>query len=206
MNYQHWQEISFYLNELDKERIAFEKNDISAETIEPTRKKMMTLLEHLKTSLELRIDKHHTSLIIFAIVAAVDEKMQSYDYNESRVKWAPLQKDFYSAFNAGEIFFKSLDEILDDPNIPNIVYQVFYSMLKRGFQGKYRESKTQIAKYLDMLKDKIPTSSHTHKKETPHATTFKQKEGFLKKWHYYCFSGALCIALFAALQLYSRLT
>lgn len=205
MNYQHWQEISFYLNELDRERIGFEKNAINEESIEPVRKKMMTLVEHLKTSLELRIDKHHTSLIIFAIVASVDERMQSYDYSESKVRWTPLQKDFYSAFNAGEIFFKSLDEILDDTNIPNIVYQVFYSMLKRGFQGKYRESKTQIAKYLDMLEDKIPTNHvENGKKEKENPSTFKQKEGFLKKWHYYCLSGTCCLIIFATLMLISR--
>lgn len=204
MNYQYWQEISFYLNELDKERMAFEKLAITPESIEPTRKKMVTLLDHLRTSLEQRLDKHHTSLILFAIVASIDEKMQSYDYNETKVRWAPIQKDFYSAFTAGEVFYKSLDEILDDPSVPNIVYQVFYSMLKRGFQGKYRESKTQIAKYLDMLKDKIPTTIVTAKKNTVNPPQSNSKKERFNKWHYYGLSSALFLATFVSLFLISR--
>lgn len=206
MNYPYWQEISFYLNELDKERLAFEKATLSPESLEYTRKKMVTFLEHLRTSLEQRLDKHHTSLIMFAIVAMIDEKMQSYDYNETKVRWAPIQKDFYSAFTAGELFYKSLDEILDDPSVPNIVFQVFYSMLKRGFQGKYRESKTQIAKYLDMLKDKIPTSAMGIKKEASQLPEQKPKKGRFNKWHYYALSSALCMLALGSLFLISRLT
>ncbi|MCE5319466.1 MAG: DotU family type IV/VI secretion system protein, partial [Parachlamydia sp.] len=165
MNYQYWQEISFYLDELDKERANFEQNPDSPEVIDATRKTMVGLLENMRAGLEKQLDKHHTSLIMFAIVAAVDEKMQSYHYNASKVRWVPLQKDFYAAYTAGEVFFKSIDEILDDPNTPNIVYQVYYAMLKRGFQGKYVDSKTQINKYLEMLKDKIPVASMAPKVE-----------------------------------------
>lgn len=134
MNYQYWQEISFYLDELDTARADFEKNPDSLETLEKTRHTMMNLLENLKGGLEKQLDKHHTSLVLFAVVAAVDEKMKSYEYTTSKVRWTPLQKDMYAAYTAGEVFFKSIDEILDDPNTPNIVYQVYFAMLKRGFQ------------------------------------------------------------------------
>lgn len=204
MNYLYWQEISFYLNELDKERAAFEKSAVTASTMDYTRKKMTTLLEHLKTSLEQRLDIHHSSLIVFAIVAAIDEKMQGYDYNDNKVKWPPLQKDFYSAYTAGEVFFKSLDEILDDHKIPNIVYQVYYLMLKRGFQGKYKDSKTQIAKYLDMLKDKIPVAPVVVKKESVIDPVSKVKKTFFKKWHYYALSVGLSAAVFVLLMVIAR--
>lgn len=204
MNYLYWQEISFYLNDLDKERLAFEKNAITLSTMEYTRKKMTTLLEHLKSSLEQRLDIHHSSLIVFAIIAAIDEKMQGYDYNDNKVKWAPLQKDFYSAYTAGEVFFKSLDEILDDHKIPNIVYQVYYLMLKRGFQGKYKDSKTQIAKYLDMLKDKIPVVNEVVKKESNPIANSKVKKTLFKKWHYYALSLSLSAAVFAFLMVIAR--
>lgn len=204
MNYLYWQEISFYLNELDKERAAFEKTAITASTMDYTRKKMTTLLEDLKTSLEQRLDIHHSSLIVFAIIAAIDEKMQGYDYNDNKVKWPPLQKDFYSAYTAGEVFFKSLDEILDDHKVPNIVYQVYYLMLKRGFQGRYKDSKTQLAKYLDMLKDKIPVAPVVVKKENVSTPVSKAKKTLLKRWHYYVLSLGLTVAVFAILMLIAR--
>jgi type IV/VI secretion system ImpK/VasF family protein len=203
MNYQHWQEISFYLDELDKEKANFEKNPDTLESMEITRKAMVTLLEHLRTSLEKQLDKHHSSLILFAIVAATDEKMQNHHYSSFKVRWAPLQKDFYAAYTAGEMFFKSIDEILEDPNTPNIVYQVFYAMLKRGFQGKYQDSKTQIAKYIEMLKDKIPVASVTLKTEAPNS--LPQRKRRLKKGHYYCLSACLFLLVFGALFVLSNL-
>lgn len=205
MNYQYWQEISFYLDELDKEKASFERNPDTLESMEVTRKAMGHLLENLRTSLEKQLDKHHTSLILFAIVAAIDEKMQSYDYNAFKVRWTPLQKDFYSAYTAGEVFYKSIDEILDDPNTPNIVYQVYYAMLKRGFKGKYQDSKTQISKYMDMLKDKIPVPALPPKAEAQNPA-FLQKKRRLKKWHYYALSTSLFLLIFAALFVGSNLT
>lgn len=204
MNYLFWQEISFFLNDLDKERVVFEKSAMNAEAMDSARTKMTNLVEVMKSSLERRMDKYHASLIIFPVVAAIDEKMQGYDFNSSKVKWAPLQKDFYAAYNAGEIFFKSLDEILDDPNIPNIVFQVYYAMLKRGFQGKYKDSKTQIAKYLDMLKDKIPVISPVEKKAATNLSVEKQKKSRYKSWHCYSVSVLMVLAVFGLLILSAK--
>ncbi len=205
MNYLYWQEISFFLNDIDKEKVLFEKSSMNTDAMENTRKKMTELVEVMKSSLEQRMDKYHASLIIFPIVAAIDEKMQGYDYNSNKNKWMPLQKDFYAAYNAGEIFFKSLDEILDDPNIPNIVFQVNYTILKRGFQGKYKDSKTQISKYLDMLKDKIPRPNTNERKAiTPKTALVQPKKTWLKKWHCYSFSIAMAIATFGILTLFAH--
>lgn len=205
MNYLFWQEISFFLNDIDKEKTLFEKSSMNTEAMENTRKKMTELVDVLKSSLEQRLDKYHASLIIFPIVAAIDEKMQGYDYSSNKSKWMPLQKDYYAAYNAGEIFFKSLDDILDDQNIPNIVFQVYYTILKRGFQGKYKDSKTQISKYLDMLKDKIPVSNQIDKKtSSANSPIMTQKKSWLKKWHCYSCSVGMAIAVFGILILFAH--
>ena len=205
MNYQYWQEISFYLDELDKERALFESSPKNAENMDTARKAMSHHLEHLRISLEKRLDVHYTSLIIFAIIAALDERMQSLDFNSPKARWSPLQKDFYAAYTAGEVFFKSVDEILEDPKTPNIVYQVFYYMLKRGFQGKYQDSKTQIAKYIDILKDKIPVATPQVRSEEP-IRDRAHKKSLLKAWHYYALSGTLVVALYFSLMLLSNLS
>lgn len=205
MNYLYWQEISSFLNDLDREKQVFEKSAMTSESMENTRAKMMNLFEVLKSSLEQRMDKYHASLILFPMVAAIDEKMQSYDFNNTKVKWAPLQKDFYAAYTAGEIFFKTLDEILDEPNTPNIIYQVFYAMLKRGFQGKYKDSKTQINKYLDMLKDKIPVETAQDKKISKPIPQQQVKKPKLKRWHWYSLSVGLAAATFGILILIAHI-
>lgn len=205
MNYLYWQEISFFLNAFDKEREIFEKSSMDARAMESTRTNIANTVEILKSSLEQRFDKYQASLILFPIVAGLDEKMQAYDYNSNKIKWDPLQKDFYSSYNAGEIFFKSLDDILDDPNIPNIVFQIYFAMLKRGFQGKYKDSKTQIAKYLEMLKDKIPVSNPVKKKITTNISNENQKKSWMKVWHCYSLSLVMVLMTFGVLKLFATL-
>lgn len=202
MNYQHWQDISFYLNEIDQERENFGKTAITADLMETTRQKISYFIDQLKTILEQKFNKDHASLMLFAIVAGVDEQMQSYDYNQVKQRWVPLQKDFYSAYTAGEVFFKTIDDILDNLTIPALVYEVFYFILKRGFQGKYRDSKTQLRKYLELLKQKIPTSN-------PEAKTIVYKEEapskpLLRPWHYYALATFLLGVSYGALFLFSN--
>lgn len=192
MNYQYWQEISSFLNDLENERILFEKSAMTASIMETTRSKITSLLEVLKSSFEQRLDKYHASTMLFPIVAMIDEKMQGYEMSNSNTKWMPLQKDYYAAYNAGEIFYKTLDEMLDSPNIPNIIYQVYYSMLKMGFQGKYKDSKTQINKYLDLLKDKISIITSVENKTASPNLMLKTNRSSLKKWH--CYALALLLA------------
>lgn len=198
MSFQHWQDISFYLNEIDKEKSLFSRTEITPESLEQTRKKITYVVEQLKGDLELKIHKDAVSLIVFAVVAGVDEQMQSLDYNHLKVRWAPLQKDFYAAYTAGEVFFKTIDDILDNPSIPTLVHEVFYYILKRGFQGKYKDSKTQLQKYLDLLKEKIPVTS------SPPTPIVKDQGIPTKKvvnsWYYYALaillSGVLYLALY----------
>jgi type VI protein secretion system component VasF len=205
MNYQYWQEISSSLSDLEKERAVFEKSDMNAETLENARSKMAHIIEGLKSSFEQRMEKYHASLIIFPIIATIDEKMHGYDLHNVKIKWTPLQKDFYASYNAGEIFFKNLDEILDSTTIPNIIYQVNYTMLKMGFQGKYRESKIQINKYLEMLKDKIPTPHNVEKKTSSPPLRPLDKRSWLKKWHCYGISMALVAGTYMILTLIARI-
>jgi type IV/VI secretion system ImpK/VasF family protein len=204
MSFQHWQEISSYLHEIEQEKNILEKNTMTSEGIDNTRKRVSFFLEQLKTSLEQKLDKNHAALILFAIVATVDEEMQGLDYLHLKVRWNPLQKDFFAAYTAGEVFFKTIDEILDDPTIPSMVYEVFYYMLKRGFQGKYRDSKTQLVKYLDLLAHKISvTQSHLKSQIKELVTPYLKKEK-KAKWQYYGSAVVLFILVYFAIYTYSN--
>jgi type IV/VI secretion system ImpK/VasF family protein len=203
MNFQHWQDISFYLNEIDTERNAFGKEEITPDSLENTRKKISYILEQLKGDLEQKMNKDYASLILFALIAGVDEQMQTFNYNHLKVRWNPLQKDFYSAYTAGEIFFKTIDDILDNPNVPSLVYEVFYYILKRGFQGKYKDSKTHLQKYLELLKDKIPIPVPSPQLPLPEAPV-PPKRWLFKASHYYGFATIALAILYLALYIVSN--
>jgi type IV/VI secretion system ImpK/VasF family protein len=205
MSYQLWQDISFYLNEINQEKSAFAKGLITPELIESAKSKISLILDQLKTSLEIKLGKEHSSLILFAIVASVDEEMQGFNYNHLKVRWTPLQKDFYSAYTAGEVFFKTVDEILDNPSIPSMVYEAFYFILKSGFKGKYRDSKTQLTKYIDLLRQKIQVISPNPKPsviEDNEPVSTPKKFG---KWHYYGFALSLLAITYLGLFVLSNM-
>lgn len=205
MSYQLWQDISFYLNEINREKAPFIKELITPDLIETAKSKISLLLDQLKSSLELKLGKEHSSLILFAIVAAVDEEMQGFNYNHLKVRWTPLQKDFYSAYTAGEVFFKTIDEILDNPSVPSMVYEVFYFILKNGFKGKYRDSKTQLTKYADLLRQKIQVISPISKTAEEEETRPAVKPKKLGKWHYYGLAVSALVVASLGLFLFSNM-
>lgn len=199
MNCQYWPEISFCLNEIEDEKFLLSKNVMNLDTITNTRENINRQLEQLKVSLEQSLDKNFASLVLFSIVAFVDEEMHRQVLETKQGNWIPLQKDFYGAYNAGELFYETIDKIIDDPQVPSIVPMVFYFILKKGFQGKYRDSKAHINKYIEILKDKIPTESPEKSQKTnPYANLNTKKK--IKWWHYYVgalgFSFALLVALY----------
>ena len=119
-------------------------------------------IDQLRLSLEQSLDKLYASQILFAVVAFFDEEIQRHLSEKGQGNWVPLQKDLYGAYNAGNLYYETIDKVIDDPLVPEIVYKVFYFILKKGFLGKYRDSKTHINKYLEILKSKISVAPPTH--------------------------------------------
>lgn len=204
MNCQYWPEISFCLNEIEDEKFLLSKSIVNLDTMTNARENINRQLEQLKVSLEQSLDKNFASLALFAIVAYVDEEMHQEILNTKQANWNPLQKDFYGSYNAGELFYETIDKIIDDPQVPAIVLMVFYFILKKGFQGKYRDSKAHINKYIEILKDKIPVALPEQSEKTnPYANLNKNKK--IKWWHYYVGALGFSTVLLAILYISSSL-
>lgn len=200
MNCQYWPEISFCLNEIEKQKELLNKKALNLDTIMAARQHINMQLERLRISLEQTLEKQQASLVLFAIVAYCDEELQRHLLETNKANWDPLQKDFYGAYNAGDLYFDTIDKIMEDPEVPPIVFKVFYFILKKGFQGKYRDSKTHLHKYLELLKEKIPVESPPQKKEQEILLPFQMKKK-IKTWHYYAGAGAFCALFMAILYL-----
>lgn len=196
MSSQFWPEISFYLKEIEAERKDINIHQLSQEKFGEIQKAIMGFLEQLKVSLDRRLDPKASQLVYFALIASVDEDMQSFAHSHS-LEWLPLQKLLIGDSNAGITFYKKIDEIFsDNSRLPSIVYEVFYFALKRGFKGKYENSKTQIAKYLELLNDKIAKVAAQRHVE-PETAPEKPPSRFKRK-HYYA-SAMVASVLFIAL-------
>lgn len=204
MSSQFWPEILLCLSEVEREKISLTKKAIDLDAITAARDNINRLVDQLRISFEQSLDKQHATQILFAVVAFLDEQIQSHLLEKGQGNWVPLQKDLYGAYNAGSLFYDTIDKIVEDPHVPEIVYCVFYFILKRGFLGKYRDSKTHIAKYLEILRDKISIEkpSQQPKDQNLHEWHMKKK---IKPWHYYIGASAVSLLLLALLYLTSSM-
>ncbi len=188
MSCQYWPEISNCLSEVEKEKLSLTKKALNLDTITATRETINRHIDQLRLSLEQSLEKQYASQILFAVVAYFDEEIQRHLVEKGLGNWIPLQKDLYGAYNAGNLYYETIDKIIEDPSVPEIVYKVFYFILKKGFLGKYRDSKTHHNKYIEILKGKIGIAPPTHlqKELQPNTLLFRQK---IKPRHYYAVGG-----------------
>jgi type IV/VI secretion system ImpK/VasF family protein len=200
MNCQFWPEISTCLNDVEKEKLSLTKKAINLDAITAARENMNRHIEQLRLSLDQGLDKKYASHILFALVAYFDEEIQRHLSEKGQGNWVPLQKDFYGAYNAGNLYYETIDKIIEDTQAPEIVFRVFYFILKKGFLGKYRDSKTHITKYLDILREKISIETPAHQPKDPKAYLQHMKSK-VKRWHYYAGAGAVSLVLFIMLYL-----
>lgn len=200
MNCPFWPEISTCLSDVEREKLSLTKKAINLDVITSARENMNRYIDQLRLSLEQTLDKLYASHIVFSLVAYFDEEIQRYLLEKGQGNWVPLQKDFYGAYNAGNLFYETIDKIIEDSQTPEIVFRVFYFILKKGFLGKYRDSKTHINKYLDILRGKITIENpaHEQKEIKSGALPIKRK---IKPWHYYAGACAASLAVFTVLYL-----
>jgi type IV/VI secretion system ImpK/VasF family protein len=197
MSCQFWPEISTCLSDVEKEKQVLTKKTINLDAITSARENMNRHIEQLRLSLEQALDKHYASHILFALIAYFDEEIQRHLLEKGLGNWVPLQKDFYGAYNAGSLYYETIDKILEDPQAPEIVFRVFYFILKKGFMGKYRDSKTHINKYMEILKERIAVETPMHPQKDLKPTPLLKNK--IKSWHYYAGAAAISCVLFIML-------
>lgn len=204
MNSQFWPEIFICLNEVEKEKLSLGKKSINLDSITESRNKINEIVDQLRLSLEQSLEKEYALQIMFAVVAYLDEQIQSYLLEKGQANWVPLQKDFYGAYNAGTLFYDTIDKLVEEPSVPEIVFSVFYFILRKGFLGKYRDSKVHINKYMDILKDKINIIAPKENVNGIRNVTIMNKKR-IQPWHYYAAAGTLSIVVMGILYLTSSL-
>ena len=74
----------------------------------------------------------------FALVAFTDESILSSNWS-GKTSWLanPIAMELFHTFNAGEEFFKNLDELRQRAHLNFEALEVYYLCLALGFKGKY---------------------------------------------------------------------
>jgi type VI secretion system protein ImpK len=106
----------------------------------------------------------------FALIAFVDEFIITSDW-DGREDWIanPLQMEIYGRFDAGEEFFKKVEEIQLHPEKNKGVLEVYFICLGLGFKGKYAlDSTEKLGSVIDKIYNGLKRFiGDTHKNLSP---------------------------------------
>ncbi|MEW5802326.1 MAG: DotU family type IV/VI secretion system protein [bacterium] len=155
----------------------------NSEDIIRLRAHIRTQLDYLRAKLSETLAERDCYLILFAMVAHFDEYVQSNYLNDTSQLWPPLQKELYRIDDAGELFYDTLDEILQRPQTLPLVYEVFYFCLNHGFQGRYNDNPVRITEYMRRLRAKIPLHEMENNQAAPEETGQIKYVGSMA-WYY----------------------
>ena len=165
----------------------------SADDIVRIRAELRTQLDFLKAALSEQYSERDTYLILFALVAQIDELIQTNFLRTMHISWPLLQKELFQIDNAGDVFYEILDDILPKPQTHVFIYEVYYFCLRYGFRGRYENNPVKITEYLKKLQAKL-------KQDEPALAVAETEEmGHIKQfgspyWSYLIMAGVLVIA------------
>lgn len=149
-------------------------------------------LDFLRASLAEQYAERDSYLILFPIVAQIDELVQTNFLTAMQTDWPLLQKELFQIDNAGESFYNILDDILIKPQTPLFVYEVYYFCLKYGFRGRYKDHPVKIKGYLKKLESRLQQDERSIVSETA------EEMGRIRQfgspiWNYLITGGALVV-------------
>ena len=115
---------------------ADEEAGLASDDLVAIRSELRTQLDFLKATLSEQYSERDTYLILFPIVAQIDEVVLSHYLGRVHSGWPSLQKELFQIDNAGEVFYEILDDILLKPQTPLFIFEVYYFCLNYGFRGR----------------------------------------------------------------------
>lgn len=164
----------------------------SADDIVRIRAELRTQLDFLKSTFTEQYSERDTYIILFAIVAQIDELIQTNFLRTINISWPLLQKELFQIDNAGEVFYEILDDILPKPQTHSFIYEVYYFCLRYGFRGRYENNPVKITEYMKKL--------HARLKQADMPVLLGETEdvGHIKQfsspyWNYLIMAGVLVV-------------
>lgn len=205
MKTNEWTEIFCYWQEIEQQKSSYLHRKHSQENMELLRSSVISILGQMKESLQHSLNERSLDMILFAFIAFLDEEMQQLLLtSHSQAIWTPIQQEFYSTSNAGELFYKALDDALDDTTLPSVIFEVFYFVLKSGFRGKYAKAPTRIGRYLEFLSKRITVVVPEGIEVGRGKVAEEPLQAFWKPSYYYLVTAVAVVGIYVGLYLQSN--
>ncbi len=116
-------------------------------------------LDALRDNLNRELTENETYLVMFPLVLLCDEMVMTRLSKEQQTSWPLLQSELFQINYGGDVFYDFVDERLEKPDTPPIVFEVLYFCLAAGFVGKFGESGGKVQRYRTLLSEQIGNST-----------------------------------------------
>lgn len=127
----------------------------SADDLIRIRSELRNQLDYLKSVVAQQYSERDTYIILFPIVAQIDELIQVNFLRSMNLTWPLLQKELFQIDNAGDVFYEILDDILQKPQTYPFIFEVYYFCMRYGFRGRYENNPVKFGEYLKKLQAKL---------------------------------------------------
>ncbi len=120
-------------------------------------------LDTLRDQLHRELTENETYLVMFPLVLLCDEMVMIRLPKAQQTSWPLLQSELFQINYGGDVFYDFVDERLDKPDTPSMVFEVLYFCLAAGFVGKFGESSGKVQRYRTLLAEQLGTG-RTHER------------------------------------------
>jgi len=157
------------------------------------RAELRNQLDFLQATLAEHYSGRETYMVLFAVVAQIDELIQTNVLHTLNTSWPLLQKELFDLEDAGEVFYEILDDILSKPQTSTFVYEVYFFCIRYGFRGRYESNPVKITEYMKKLQAKLKQDEiELSPAEADELVKFKKFHS--PYWNYLIVAGALLAA------------
>lgn len=116
-------------------------------------------LDALRDNLNRELTENETYLVMFPLVLLCDEMVMTRLSKQQQTSWPLLQSELFQINYGGDVFYDFVDERLEKPDTPPIVFEVLYFCLAAGFVGKFGESGGKVQRYRTLLSEQLASST-----------------------------------------------
>lgn len=173
--------------------------EYSIEDMIAMRTELRNQLDFLKAALSDLHNERDTYMMLFPIVAQIDEIIQNNVLSSVDASWPLLQKELFQIENAGEVFYDILEDVLNKPQTSTAVYEVYYFCLRCGFRGRYENNPAKISDYISRLGEKLEV--HGAKDIPLETESTGQIKKIIRPYWYYLIAGGVSFLVFLVLFL-----
>lgn len=137
---------------------------VDEETLGRLRSELRTRLDSLKDSLLKELTEAEVYLAMFPLVLLCDEMVMARLPKQQQTLWFLLQSELFQINYGGDVFYDFIDERLQKPDTPPMVFEVLFYCLSSGFVGKFGFDGSKVQRYKALLCERIPGAVPPRKK------------------------------------------